>query len=115
MQQQIKKIVNECKEVKKASEVSINSDYDYVKERVQTLINVNGIDDVSKLVDFMDNFLVKDPDSRKTAKPLIDSFCTLFPDLPESEGSVLLDLEPMYSPVDKDLLETSFTKLVERS
>ncbi len=115
MQKHIKNIVNEYKGIEEVEEVSLVSNYDYVKDRLQTLIDVNGIDDVSKLVDFMDNFLVKDPDSRMTAEELIDSFCTLFPDLPESEGSVLLDLEPMYYPVDKELLETSFTKLDERS
>lgn len=114
LQDQMKIIIEGLKDNKTMDEIIIDDSYSYVKERLKTLIEINGFDSIRKLVNFMDNFLEKDPKARKNLDQLVHEFCELFPDRPESESPrSILSSSIHYEPLDSEALENSYSQILD--
>ena len=74
----MKIIIEGLDDNKAIDEITIDNSYSYIKERLTTLIKTNGFDSIRKLVNFIDNFLQKDPKVRKNLDHLYMSFVNYF-------------------------------------
>ena len=74
----MKIIIEGLDDNKAIDEITIDDSYSYIKERLKTLIETNGFDSIRKLVNFIDNFLQKDPKVRKNLDQLIHEFLNYF-------------------------------------
>ena len=113
LQDQMKIIIEGLDDNKTIDEITIDDSYSYIKERLKTLIETNGLDSIRKLVNFMDNFLQKDPKVRKNLDQLVHEFCELFPDQPESKSPrSILSSSIHYEPLDSKALENSYRQIL---
>ena len=115
LQDQMKIVIEGLEDNKTIDEITIDDSYSYIKERLKTLIETNGFDNICKLVNFMDNFLEKDPKVRKNLDQLVHEFCELFPDQPESKSPrSIFSSSIHYEPLDSEALKNSYKQILDK-